>query len=92
MSRYTVNVLGLEVSFITDANSKRVYDARDLVEKNYALLNQDGKNVSKEKLLSVLALSLADEYLQSNQKLCELEEKVNQLLEKIDLANAKTAI
>ncbi len=92
MSRFTVNVLGLEVSFVTDAGSERVYDAREHVESQYSLLHQDGKNVSKEKLLTVLALSLADDYLQSTQKLRELEEKVNRLLEKIDLANVKTAI
>lgn len=92
MSRFTVNVLGLEVSFVTDAGSKRVYDAREHVESQCNLLHQDGKNLSKEKLLTVLALSLADDYLQSTQKLRELEEKVNRLLEKIDLANVKTAI
>ncbi len=92
MSRFTVNVLGLEVSFVTDAGNERVYDAREHVENQYSLLHQDGKNVSKEKLLTVLALSLADDYLQSTQKLRELEEKVNRLLEKIDLANVKTTI
>lgn len=92
MSRFNLNVLGLDVSFVTDAGSKRVYDAREHVEKQYSILYQDGKNLSKEKLLTVLALSLADDYLQSAQRLRELEEKVNRLLEKIDLANAKTTI
>lgn len=92
MSRYTLTVLGLEISFVTDAGSTRIYDARDHVEKQYSLLHQDGKNLSKEKLLTVLALSLADDSLQSTQKLREFEEAIDRLLEKIDLANAKAAL
>jgi len=88
MPRYTMPVLGLEVSILTDADGRRVAEAKQLVETKYDGLNPGGKNVSKERLLTVLALSLADDYLQSIQKLHELENKLGRLLEKIDWTNA----
>lgn len=88
MPRYTMSVLGLEVNILTDADGQRVTQAKELVEAKYEGLNPGGKNVSKEKLLTVLALSLADDYMQSIQRLRELEEKLQQLVEKIDWTSA----
>jgi cell division protein ZapA len=48
-----------------------------------------GRNLSKEKLLVVLALSLADDFLQCTDRLQELEEQLEQLLHKIDSINQK---
>lgn len=84
MPRYNLPVLGVTIAINTEADEQRVRDAKDLLETLFDRLNTDGKNVSKEKLLTVVALSLADDYLQSNQRLMELENKLNGLLEKID--------
>ena len=88
MPRHTIPVLGLEITIATEAESERIDEARQLVEKLYEGLKPRGGNISKEKLLTVLALSLADDYLQSNQKLRELEVKLHRLVEKIDWTSA----
>jgi cell division protein ZapA len=82
MPRYTLPILGLEIAFKTDADAGRVNAAKAYVEELFTRLNQGGKNLSKEKLLTVLALSLADETLLSRQKLKDLEAKLGTLLAK----------
>lgn len=88
MPRYNLPVLGVSITIETDAGEKRVHDAKELLERLFEGLHRDGMNVSKEKLLTVLALSLADDYLQSNRKLAQLEQKLAGLVEKIDGTNA----
>ncbi|WP_320171931.1 cell division protein ZapA [Maridesulfovibrio sp.] len=82
MPRYTLPVLGLEISFKTDADKERIEAAKDVLEERYSELARGGRDVSKEKLLTCLALSLADDYLEHSRKLETMEEKINALLEK----------
>jgi cell division protein ZapA len=82
MPRYTLPILGLEISFRTDADSDRVTMAKELIEERFNSLNKSGNIVSKEKLLICLALSLADDYLQSKLDMKRLEEKIARLLAK----------
>ncbi|MDY7000254.1 MAG: cell division protein ZapA [Thermodesulfobacteriota bacterium] len=88
MPSYTLSVLDLEVSFKAKADHGRVQEAKDLLEERYRELNQHGRRLSKEKLLTFLALGLADDLLQNNRKLDELEGKLAGLLVKIDKAGA----
>ena len=60
-----------------------------LLEERFQPLLEMGRNLSKEKLLVVLALSLADDFLQCTDRLQELEQKLEQLLHKIDSNNQK---
>ncbi len=56
-----------------------------MIEEQFRRLGGSGeKQISKEKLLIFLALGLADDLLQSNQKLEEIESRLEQLLTKID--------
>lgn len=82
MPRFNLPVLGLEISFNTDADSERVRAAKELVEQRYKSLTKGGSNISKEKLLTCLVLSLADDYLEENRKLERQEKKINELLNK----------
>lgn len=84
MPSYTMTVLGLQVAFKAEADQKRVKAAQELVEERYKRLQADGKQISKEKLLLFVALGLADDLLQSNQKLRANENGVARLLAKID--------
>lgn len=77
---YTLNVLGLEISFKTDAGAERVQRAKEHVEDLYSRLNGSGRNISKEMLLTVLALSIADDYLETKARLHEIEDKLGTLL------------
>ncbi len=84
MPEYKVNLLGLDLTFTTDASQERVDQAGTFLEERYAELEQRGSKLSKERLLVFLALSLADDYLNSDKKLAELQKKVSGLLRKID--------
>ncbi len=84
MPSYTMTVLGLQVAFKAEADHKRVDEAKNLVEERFRRLQSDGKQLSKEKLLLFVALGLADDLLQSNQRLREHENGVARLLAKID--------
>jgi cell division protein ZapA len=81
MPRYNLPLVGLEISFKTDADEARIQAAKDLIEERYKSLAKNGSTISKEKLLACLALSLADDYLEESQRLGALEEKINKLLQ-----------
>lgn len=83
MPQYTLTVLGLDIRFKTDADESRVDAAKSLVEDLFNQISQGGKNINKEILLTVLALSLADDVLQAKSELRSIESKLGSLL-KID--------
>ncbi len=83
MPSYNKVVLGLELSFKTDADPDRVNRAMALVDERFSLLDPDGKNLSKEKLLTFVALGLADDLIMANQRLGEMEGKLDKILNKI---------
>jgi cell division protein ZapA len=86
MPTHTLSVLDLEVSFKATADHERVQRAKELLEDRFKELNQHGRRLSKEKLLTFLALGLADDLLQSNKSLDEVEGKISGLLKKIEKA------
>ncbi|MFW5730027.1 MAG: cell division protein ZapA [Desulfonatronovibrionaceae bacterium] len=88
MPGYNINILGLDLNFRTDAGQERVDRAAELLEERFAELEKRGTNLSKEKILVFLLLSLADDYLQSEQRHGDLEKQVRDLLGKIDKLKA----
>ncbi|MCF8037865.1 MAG: cell division protein ZapA [Desulfohalobiaceae bacterium] len=84
MASYRLNLLGQEVSFKTNADDERIREAERLIKDRYDGLNDRGSRLSNEKLLILVALSLADELIQTNQRLGSTEEKIDQLLQVID--------
>jgi cell division protein ZapA len=84
MPGYNINILGLDLTFRTDTGPERVEQARKFLEERFAELEQRGDKLSKERLLVFLALSLADDYLYSDRKLADLQNRVSELLQKID--------
>lgn len=79
-----MTVLGLELSFAADVSPERIHKAVDFVHQRYRDLEGRVSHMSKERLLTYLALSLADDYLQDQGKLSHLEGTMQQLLTKID--------
>lgn len=79
-----MTVLGLELSFAADVSPERIHKAVDFVHQRYRDLEGRVIHMSKERLLTYLALSLADDYLQDQGKLSHLEGTMQQLLSKID--------
>lgn len=83
MPRYTLSLFGLEITFKTDADEVRIEAARTLLEERFGELVRSGGNISKEKLLTFLALGLADDYLESEARLRRLEDRIGGLLKRI---------
>jgi cell division protein ZapA len=84
MPSYTISVLELDITFKTDADHVRVNAAKQIVEDRFASLAAKGKNLSKEKLLTYLALGLADDFLLTCTQLGQLETKLEELLQRIE--------
>ncbi|EFI33590.1 conserved hypothetical protein [Desulfonatronospira thiodismutans ASO3-1] len=88
MPEYNLNILGLDLNFKTDAGPERIEQARAYLEKRYTELQSRGGKLSKERLLIYLALGLADDYLQSDIRLSDLQQRVDELVNKIDSLEA----
>lgn len=82
MPRYTLNLLGHELSFRTDVTEDRIEKARNHIEERFADLSSSAKELSKERLLAFLVLSLADDFLESRAKLEEMEQRIAKVLER----------
>ncbi len=82
MPRYTLTLLGLEISFKTDADNQRIEAAQAFIENKYKELVSGAGDISKERVLTYLLLSLADDYLVAGEKLERLEGKIGEILEK----------
>ncbi|MBU1003827.1 MAG: cell division protein ZapA [Proteobacteria bacterium] len=93
MPSYTLSVLDLEVSFKAQADHERVQAAKELLEDRYKELTQNGRRLSKEKLLTFLALGLADDLLQNKGELADLMDRLTTLNARIDQAEVlKTGV
>jgi len=84
MPEYSLEVLGLRVSFKTDVPPERVKRAKAFLEERYKVLETRGSKLSKEKLLIYLCLGLADDYLCLKDQQKVLEKRINELLDKLD--------
>jgi cell division protein ZapA len=78
-----LTVLGLEVAFRSGADMDRVRDAVSLVEERYSGLRTNSGQ-SKDILLTFLALGLADDVLQSQKKLDDVQKRIMSMLSLIE--------
>ena len=83
MHSFQLNVLGMDISFRTDADSVRIERAQDFVEKQYERLKNQGGQFGREKLLTLL-VGVADDLLQTQQQLDGVETRLANLLELIE--------
>ena len=86
MRSHTLEVLGLEVSFRAEADPRRIERARALLDERYAKLAQHSAQLSKEKLLVFLALSLADDVLLMQAEKGESTKRMRELLVSMEKA------
>ncbi len=79
MASVSIQVLGTDLVFTTDASPGEVKKAKKLVEDKYDNLDLESFHLSigREKLMLSLALSLADDLVKTNEKL----EQILRLLE-----------
>lgn len=84
MQGITLNVLGYDISFKADADPQRINRVHSLLELRYETIKQHGAHLSKEKLLTYLALALADDYITAIEDQEKAEKKLGELLVKIE--------
>ena len=84
MPGYNLQVLGLELSFSANISEDRLLKVVDLINQRYRTLESQVGLMSKERLLTYLALSLADDYLHDQERLIQVEATLSQLISKID--------
>ncbi len=84
MQTFTLNVFGLEVTFTANVDPKRVEQARMHLEPLYEKLSEQGRHMSKEKVLAFLAISVADDVLVLKEEQAQAQEKMLNLLASIE--------
>ncbi len=87
MNSFQINVLGMDISFRSNADQEQVDRAQNFVENQYERLKKNGGQFSRERLLTLLVLGIADDLLQTQQRLECVETRLTdllQLMEKTD--------
>lgn len=84
MRNYSLDVLGQELTFRADADPERLEQARLMLENRFAILKEHGRHLSKEKLLTFLALALADDLIETQEERRDTEKKVRKIMTLID--------
>lgn len=84
MQNYSLDVLGLELSFKADADPQRLELARQMLENRFAILREHGRHLSKEKLLTFLALALADDLIETQEAQEDTGKRVQKIMTLID--------
>lgn len=92
MRNHSLTIMGLEVSFKAEADPVRVERAKTLLEERYEKLTRHGGQISKEKLLTFLALSLADDLIALQDEKDKTQEHINRLLTGIEKATEQTVM
>ena len=88
----TLSVLGIDVAFRSSADMARVKEAVALVEKRFAdqkIRSRGGQN--RETLLTFLALGLADDLLQAETRLGDVERRIEALTDALLVKIQKSA-
>ena len=84
MHSFQLNVLGMDISFRTEADPVPIERAQAFVEKQYERLKNQGGQFGREKLLALLVLGVADDLLQTQQQLGDVETRLAHLLKLIE--------
>ena len=84
MPEHTINVLGIDLVFRAEASPEQVEEARGLVEERFEKLAQSGRLFSREKLLTFLALGLADDLIQAKKQAGAMQERMQGILAEIE--------
>ncbi len=72
METYQLTVCGVDITFKTKASEERLQKAAVFVNESYNSLQSHGSQVSRDRLLAILAVGLTDD-------LFELQKEVEQL-------------
>lgn len=83
MESYQLDVCDLKLGFRTAAGPERVERARSYVDSLYAQMKAYGGPLGKDKVLVMLLISLADDFLQLREQRGQADEKLDKLLQSL---------
>ncbi len=89
MKKYKLSLLGHEIFIKTNVEETRIKEAEKLILNRFKKINNRLKKLTNEEILILVALSLADDFIQIDKRLKKIEEKLVTLLYKIDDGGAK---
>ncbi len=84
MPEHIINVLGSDLVFRAEASPEQVSEAKALLEGRFEKLKQSGRLFSREKLLTFLALGLADDLIQAEKQAGAMQERMHGILAEIE--------
>ena len=84
MPEHIITVLGIDLVFRAEASPEQVEEARALVEGRFEKLQQSGRLFSREKLLTFLALGLADDLIQAEKQAGAMQQRMQGILAEIE--------
>ena len=84
MPEHTITVLGIDLVFKAEASPEQVEEARAMVEGRFEKLQQSGRLFSREKLLTFLALGLADDLIQAEKQAGAMQQRMHGILAEIE--------
>lgn len=84
MPGITLNVLGHDISFKADTDPQRINRVHALLEERFETIKQHGAHISKEKLLTFLALALADDLVLLSEQQEDVQKRLDSLLMTIE--------
>jgi cell division protein ZapA len=83
MESYQLDVCELKLAFRTAAGPERVERARSYVDSLYAQMKAYGGPLGKDKVLVMLLISLADDFLQLREKHSWADGRLDELLQSL---------
>ena len=84
MPEHIITVLGIDLVFRAEASPEQVDEARSLVEERFEKLRQNGRLFSREKLLTFLAIGLADDLIQADKRVSAMQNRMHGILTEIE--------
>ncbi len=84
MKKYKISILGHEIFIRTNVEETRIKEAENLILDRFEEITHQVKKLTSEEILILVALSLADDFLQADKRLKMAEKKLIDLLYKID--------
>ena len=84
MPEHIITVLGIDLVFRAEASPEQVEEAKALVEGRFEKLQQSGRLFSREKLLTFLALGLADDLIQAQKQAGAMQQRMQGILAEIE--------
>lgn len=83
MNSYQLDVCDLKVAFRTAAGAERVEHARKYVDDLYAQMKAHGSSLGRDRLLVMLLIGLADDFLQLREQRSRTDDRLDELLQSL---------